>query len=49
MNGNGLPLPDASVHPVNCARDVIDLMKLGDGNRAVRSTAMKKRSSRSHR
>ncbi|PHT80601.1 Kinesin-4 [Capsicum annuum] len=48
MNGNGLPLPDASVHPVNCARDVIDLMKLGDGNRAVRSTAMKKRSSRSH-
>ncbi|PHT96739.1 Kinesin KP1 [Capsicum chinense] len=48
MNGNGLPLPDASVHPVNCARDVIDLMKLGDGNRAVGSTAMNNRSSRSH-
>ncbi|PHT54517.1 Kinesin KP1 [Capsicum baccatum] len=45
MNGNGLPLPDASVHPVNCARDVIDLMKLGDGNRAVGSTAMNNRSS----
>lgn len=49
MNGNGLPLPDASVHPVNCARDVIDLMKLGDVNRAVGSTAMNNRSSRSHR
>ncbi|PHU11497.1 Kinesin KP1 [Capsicum chinense] len=48
MNGNGLPLPDASVHPVNCARDVIDLMKLGDVNRAVGSTAMNNRSSRSH-
>ncbi|KAM3338360.1 kinesin-like protein KIN-14L [Capsicum galapagoense] len=48
MNRNGLPLPDASVHPVNCARDVIDLMKLGDGNRAVGSTAMNNRSSRSH-
>ncbi|PHT27391.1 Kinesin KP1 [Capsicum baccatum] len=48
MNGNGLPLPDASVHPVNCARDVIDLMKLGDGNRGVGSTAMNNRSSRSH-
>ncbi|KAF3613287.1 hypothetical protein FXO37_36442 [Capsicum annuum] len=48
MNGNGLPLPDASVHPVNCARDVIDLMKLSEGNRAVGSTAMNNRSSRSH-
>ncbi|PHU16590.1 Kinesin KP1 [Capsicum chinense] len=48
MNGNGLRLPDASVHPVNCARDVIDLMKLGDGNRAVGSTAMNNHSSRSH-
>ncbi|PHT97244.1 Kinesin-like protein KIFC1 [Capsicum chinense] len=48
MNGNGLPLPDASVHPVNCARDVIHLMKLGDVNRAVGSTAMNNRSSRSH-
>ncbi|PHU02186.1 Kinesin KP1 [Capsicum chinense] len=48
MNGNGLPLPDASVHPMNCARDVIDLMKLGDGNHAVGSTAMNNRSSRSH-
>ncbi|PHT27175.1 Kinesin KP1 [Capsicum baccatum] len=48
MDRNGLPLPDASVHPVNCTRDVIDLMKLGDGNRAVGSTAMNNRSSRSH-
>ncbi|PHT80549.1 hypothetical protein T459_13564 [Capsicum annuum] len=48
MNGNGLPLPDASVHPVNCARDVIDLMKLGDVNRAVGSTSMNNRSSLSH-
>ncbi|PHT97246.1 Kinesin KP1 [Capsicum chinense] len=48
MNGNGLPLPDTSVHPVNCARDVIDLMKLGDVNRAVGSIAMNNRSSRSH-
>ncbi|XP_047260367.1 kinesin-like protein KIN-14L, partial [Capsicum annuum] len=48
MNGNGLPLPDASVHPVNCARDVIHLMKLGDVNRAVGSIAMNNRSSHSH-
>ncbi|XP_047260840.1 kinesin-like protein KIN-14L, partial [Capsicum annuum] len=48
MNGNGLLLPDASVHQVNCARDVIHLMKLGDVNRAVGSTAMNNRSSRSH-
>ncbi|KAM3287654.1 hypothetical protein P3S67_021084 [Capsicum chacoense] len=48
MNGNGLPLPDASVHPVNCARDVIDLMKLGDVNRAIGSTVMNNCSSRSH-
>ncbi|XP_047259368.1 kinesin-like protein KIN-14L, partial [Capsicum annuum] len=47
MNGNGLPLPDA-MHPVNCARDVIDLMKLGDVNRAVGSIAMNNRSSHSH-
>ncbi|XP_019223424.1 PREDICTED: kinesin-like protein KIN-14L isoform X2 [Nicotiana attenuata] len=48
MGGNGLPLPDASMHPVNCAADVINLMKLGDLNRAVGSTAMNNRSSRSH-
>ncbi|PHT96910.1 Kinesin KP1 [Capsicum chinense] len=48
MNGNGLPLPDASVHPVNCARDVIDLMKLSDVNCAVGSASMNNRSSRSY-
>ncbi|XP_049390531.1 kinesin-like protein KIN-14L [Solanum stenotomum] len=48
MSGNGLPLPDASMHPVNCATDVIELMKLGDLNRAVGCTAMNNRSSRSH-
>ncbi|XP_016494624.2 kinesin-like protein KIN-14L [Nicotiana tabacum] len=48
MSGNGLPLPDASMHPVNCAADVINLMKLGDLNRAVGCTAMNNRSSRSH-
>lgn len=49
MSGNGVPLPDASMHPVNCATDVIELMKLGDLNRAVGCTAMNNRSSRSHR
>lgn len=49
MSGNGLPLPDASMHLVNCATDVIALMKLGDLNRAVGCTAMNNRSSRSHR
>ncbi|TMW89334.1 hypothetical protein EJD97_017325 [Solanum chilense] len=48
MSGNGLPLPDASMHLVNCATDVIELMKLGDLNRAVGCTAMNNRSSRSH-
>ncbi|MCD7448946.1 hypothetical protein HAX54_047558 [Datura stramonium] len=48
MSGNGLPLPNASMRPVNCATDVIDLMKLGDLNRAVGCTAMNNRSSRSH-
>ncbi|KAK4371476.1 hypothetical protein RND71_010951 [Anisodus tanguticus] len=48
MSGNGLPLPDASMHSVNCAAEVINLMKLGDLNRAVGCTAMNNRSSRSH-
>ncbi|XP_059291829.1 kinesin-like protein KIN-14L [Lycium ferocissimum] len=48
MSGNGLPLPDASMHSVNCATDVINLMKLGDLNRAVGCTAMNNCSSRSH-
>ncbi|PHT67541.1 hypothetical protein T459_27028 [Capsicum annuum] len=38
----------SSVHPVNCARDVIDLMKIGDVNRAVGSISMNNCSSRSH-
>ncbi|PHU11499.1 Kinesin-4 [Capsicum chinense] len=36
------------VHPMNCARDVIDLMKLSDVNRVVGSASMNNRSSRSH-
>ncbi|XP_055802386.1 kinesin-like protein KIN-14L isoform X2 [Solanum dulcamara] len=48
MSRNGLPLPDASMHPVNCATDVMELMKLGDLNRVVGCTAMNNRSSRSH-
>ncbi|KAJ1271424.1 hypothetical protein BS78_06G127600 [Paspalum vaginatum] len=45
---NGLNIPDANILPVKCAQDVLDLMKAGQRNRAVGSTALNERSSRSH-
>uniref|UniRef100_A0A0D9XV81 Kinesin motor domain-containing protein n=1 Tax=Leersia perrieri TaxID=77586 RepID=A0A0D9XV81_9ORYZ len=44
----GLAVPDANIVPVTSTSDVIDLMNLGQKNRAVCSTAMNDRSSRSH-
>ena len=46
---NGLNIPDASLVSVKCTQDVLDLMKIGLGNRAVGATALNERSSRSHR
>lgn len=46
---NGLAVPDATLHPVNSLTDVIQLMRTGLANRAVGSTALNNRSSRSHR
>ncbi|XP_072076007.1 kinesin-like protein KIN-14I isoform X3 [Arachis hypogaea] len=45
---NGLNVPDANLVPVATTADVINLMNLGNKNRAVGSTAMNSRSSRSH-
>lgn len=45
---NGLSLPDATVHSVKSTADVLNLMKLGELNRHVSSTAINNRSSRSH-
>ncbi|XP_073009938.1 kinesin-like protein KIN-14F isoform X1 [Typha latifolia] len=45
---NGLNIPDASLVPVKCTQDVLELMKIGQGNRAVGATALNERSSRSH-
>ncbi|KAJ8620190.1 hypothetical protein MRB53_028719 [Persea americana] len=45
---NGLNVPDASLVPVNCTEDVLDLMRIGQKNRAVGATALNERSSRSH-
>ncbi|CAI9088149.1 OLC1v1022401C1 [Oldenlandia corymbosa var. corymbosa] len=45
---NGLNVPDASLVPVKCTQDVLDLMKIGQKNRAVGATALNERSSRSH-
>ncbi|XP_044503079.1 kinesin-like protein KIN-14I isoform X2 [Mangifera indica] len=44
----GLNVPDASLIPVSSTADVIDLMNLGQKNRAVGATALNDRSSRSH-
>ncbi|RAL43560.1 hypothetical protein DM860_012701 [Cuscuta australis] len=44
----GLAVPHASVVRVSTTSDVIDLMDLGQRNRAVGSTALNDRSSRSH-
>lgn len=45
---NGLNVPDANLVPVKATSDVISLMNLGHKNRAVGSTAINDRSSRSH-
>ncbi|KAJ0103183.1 hypothetical protein Patl1_03773 [Pistacia atlantica] len=45
---NGLNVPDASLIPVISTEDVLDLMKIGQKNRAVGATALNERSSRSH-
>ncbi|GMJ02366.1 hypothetical protein like AT3G10310 [Hibiscus trionum] len=47
-NDNGLSLPDATLHTVNSTSDVLNLMKYGEVNRVVCSTAINNRSSRSH-
>ncbi|XP_040385227.1 kinesin-like protein KIN-14Q isoform X2 [Oryza brachyantha] len=44
----GLAVPDASIVPVTSASDVVELMNQGQKNRAVGSTAINDRSSRSH-
>lgn len=45
----GLNVPDASLIPVTSTSEVIELMNIGQRNRAVGSTALNDRSSRSHR
>ncbi|KAD5316898.1 hypothetical protein E3N88_16844 [Mikania micrantha] len=45
---NGFSVPDASLVQVASMYDVIDLMNLGQRNRAVGATALNDRSSRSH-
>ncbi|KAL6876396.1 hypothetical protein ACP4OV_012968 [Aristida adscensionis] len=45
---NGIAVPDATMHPVNSPTDVTELMRIGYANRAVGSTALNERSSRSH-
>nr|AMS24248.1 kinesin 14-IIb protein [Marsilea vestita] len=45
---NGLNVPDATMLPVACTNDVLEFMNLGHKNRAVSSTALNERSSRSH-
>ncbi|MBA0706637.1 hypothetical protein Golax_018734, partial [Gossypium laxum] len=47
-NDNGLSLPDATLHTVKSTSDVLNLMKYGEVNRVVCSTAINNRSSRSH-
>ncbi|XP_074325550.1 kinesin-like protein KIN-14F [Apium graveolens] len=45
---NGLNVPDANLVPVTSTSEVMELMNLGQKNRAVSCTAMNDRSSRSH-
>lgn len=45
----GINVPDANLLPVSSTSDVIYLMNVGQRNRAVGSTALNDRSSRSHR
>lgn len=46
---SGYSVPNASLVHVSSTADVIDLMNLGQRNRAVGATALNDRSSRSHR
>ncbi|KAG8371971.1 hypothetical protein BUALT_Bualt12G0018300 [Buddleja alternifolia] len=48
VSDNNLALPDATLCPVKSTVDIINLMKLGEQNRAVGSTAVNIQSSRSH-
>ncbi|WJX82817.1 hypothetical protein P8452_65534 [Trifolium repens] len=48
-NDDGLSLPDARLRSIMSTTDVLTLMKLGDVNCAVNSTAINNRSSHSHR
>ncbi|KAJ6928650.1 kinesin-like protein KIN-14G [Populus alba x Populus x berolinensis] len=45
---NGINVPDASLVSVSSPSDVLNLMNIGQRNRAVSATAMNDRSSRSH-
>uniref|UniRef100_A0A9I9DGK1 Kinesin-4-like n=1 Tax=Cucumis melo TaxID=3656 RepID=A0A9I9DGK1_CUCME len=45
---NGLSVPDANIVSVSSTLDIINLMNLGQRNRAVGATALNDRSSRSH-
>ncbi|KAG0486424.1 hypothetical protein HPP92_008519 [Vanilla planifolia] len=45
---NGLSVPDASMHHVNSVSDVLELLQIGQANRAMCATALNQRSSRSH-
>ncbi|XP_028767484.1 LOW QUALITY PROTEIN: kinesin-like protein KIN-14J [Neltuma alba] len=45
---NGLVVPEASMHSVNSMKDVLELMNIGQMNRATSVTALNERSSRSH-
>ncbi|PIA61220.1 hypothetical protein AQUCO_00300624v1 [Aquilegia coerulea] len=45
---NGVNVPDANLVPVSSTSDVIELMNIGQKNRAVGATALNDRSSRSH-
>ncbi|KAG6437460.1 hypothetical protein SASPL_102377 [Salvia splendens] len=47
-SSNGINVPNANLVNVTSTSDVIDLMNLGHKNRAVGSTSMNDRSSRSH-
>lgn len=42
-------MPNANLVPVTSTTEVIELMNIGQKNRAVSATAMNDRSSRSHR
>ncbi|KAF9606016.1 hypothetical protein IFM89_021448 [Coptis chinensis] len=46
--GNGVNVPDANLVPVSSTSDVLELMFIGQKNRAVGATALNDRSSRSH-